>query len=138
MQLIGYVPVIACDGQRYGNGGQVMSAFTIQARVEAGARLLDREIPGWEKLINIEGIDISYERSCILGQLHGTFDRGFQIHFGRQFSWSNKNVRLAFEHGFMTSIVMNEELTIAWQELIQKRLRRGREAPLLPRMLEAA
>jgi hypothetical protein len=115
-----------------------MSAYTIQARVEAGAQLLDREIPGWEKHIDLEVIDISYDTKCMLGQLHGTFDRGFQIHFGRQFTYSRRNTQAAFEHGFMTNLPMNEELTAAWQDLIRMRLQRPAYARPLLRVLEPA
>ena len=49
---------------------------------EAGAAVLDQEVPGWAKHIDLDGLDMSIGDGdtdtcgCILMQLYGTYDRG--------------------------------------------------------------
>jgi hypothetical protein len=46
-----------------------MPRETIATRVERGAALLDRHVPGWEKRIDLETLDIASSEFCICGQL---------------------------------------------------------------------
>src|SRR6266516_3369909 len=45
-------------------------------RVAAGAALLDQHQPGWERQIDVEGMDLASAEDDVLGQLHGSFDEG--------------------------------------------------------------
>lgn len=45
-------------------------------RVAAGAAFLNEVLPGWEKKIVLESLDINQWEECILGQLFGDFDKG--------------------------------------------------------------
>lgn len=38
-------------------------------RVSNGARLLDRRVPGWWRVVNTRRLDTSSVRDCVLGQL---------------------------------------------------------------------
>ncbi len=46
------------------------------ACVNRGAKLLDKEYPGWEKKINLTKLDTSDYQCCVLGQLYGDFELG--------------------------------------------------------------
>ena len=41
-----------------------------------GAALLDNAYPGWAGKINIETLDLSGARMCVLGQLYGSSEAG--------------------------------------------------------------
>lgn len=41
-----------------------------------GAKLLDGVMPGWANKINVETLDLSGARMCILGQLYGSSEAG--------------------------------------------------------------
>jgi hypothetical protein len=43
---------------------------TVAARVARGAALLDRQIPGWERRIDLETLHLQSPCLCVLGQLH--------------------------------------------------------------------
>lgn len=45
-------------------------------RVATGVAFLNEVLPGWEKKIVLESLDINYCEECILGQLFGDFDDG--------------------------------------------------------------
>lgn len=42
----------------------------IPDRVEAGVRLLDERIPGWEDRIDLDRLELASACRCVLGQLH--------------------------------------------------------------------
>lgn len=44
-----------------------------------GAKLLDDAMPGWAGLINVETLDMSGARMCILGQLYGSSEEGCRV-----------------------------------------------------------
>ncbi len=53
-----------------------MSNRIMQARVEAGAKLLDAEYPGWYNEIDLQRLNLSDPRNCPVGQLYGSFSEG--------------------------------------------------------------
>lgn len=48
----------------------------VEARVARGAALLDEKHPGWDRLIDLETLDMTSGTRCVLGQLYGTLDDG--------------------------------------------------------------
>jgi len=46
--------------------------------VITGPSLLDDKYPGWYKKIDLEKLDMYSAYNCILGQLYGTFRKGFR------------------------------------------------------------
>lgn len=46
-----------------------MIAPTIAERVARGAALLDEKLPGWDKDINLDRLDLSSSCRCVVGQL---------------------------------------------------------------------
>lgn len=47
-----------------------------EARVKAGARLLDEHHPVWAEKVNTAELQMNSECQCVLGQLYGYFGRG--------------------------------------------------------------
>jgi hypothetical protein len=50
--------------------------------IAEAAKRLDKEKPGWEGKININTLDMTNYRLCILGQLYGEYDIGQRTLFG--------------------------------------------------------
>ncbi|MEK7583502.1 MAG: hypothetical protein AAB483_03845 [Patescibacteria group bacterium] len=50
----------------------------IDERVQRGAALLDKRVPGWVMRINLETLDIGESQFCVLGQLFKSYSNGFQ------------------------------------------------------------
>jgi hypothetical protein len=46
--------------------------------IEKGAKLLAARVPGWEKKINPETLDLSDSCKCVLGQVYGNYEDGFK------------------------------------------------------------
>lgn len=49
-----------------------MARLTIKDRVEAGAALLDRHVPNWDRRIDLDKLNIASAEFCICGQLANT------------------------------------------------------------------
>lgn len=49
------------------------SKYTCAERVAEGARLLDLVCPEWETMVNLEILDLSSAKYCILGQVGAKF-----------------------------------------------------------------
>lgn len=49
-----------------------MARTTVKERVARGAALLDRIVPGWEKRIDLEKLDLASCEFCVCGQLANT------------------------------------------------------------------
>lgn len=87
-----------------------------QKRVEAGARLLDKQFPDWERNIDPDVLSISHARKCVLGQLFGNYCKGY--------------VKLPMKPGHAVRFGFcpntsgeTEELNGVWIKLIASRLR---------------
>ena len=107
------------------------------ASVRAGATFLDKKFPGWEKRIDPTILELSSEKSCILGQLYGDFNKGV-IKLGPRYVAdgdpsdgyvSEKGGKWAEVRGFDTDegwVVAGapsyEALNCAWMYEIAKRL----------------
>lgn len=50
-----------------------MSNYTAAQLVERGTALLDEKVPGWDKRIRPEALDIADPRCCVVGQLFATY-----------------------------------------------------------------
>lgn len=50
--------------------------ISVTSPVSRGAKLLDSALPGWANKINVETLDLSGARMCILGQLYGSSEAG--------------------------------------------------------------
>jgi hypothetical protein len=50
----------------------------IRPEVQAGVTLLDERVPGWRGRIDVDDLDLSSKRECVLGQLYGHFQEGVQ------------------------------------------------------------
>jgi hypothetical protein len=57
--------------------------FSDATNVKEGAILLDKEKPGWYNKIDINRLDMTGHRSCILGQLYGEYEIGDTALFGK-------------------------------------------------------
>ena len=81
-------------------------------RVRRGAELLDRVHPGWREKIQIDTLDISSTRHCILGQLYGSYSEGLNA-VGRV--WTGRH------WGFiLLSPLFEPVLQQAWKEEVQR------------------
>lgn len=86
---------------------------TIAQRVEAGARLLDQENPGWHNKIVVEKIKILSCTKCILGQLYTQFRHGIE---------KLKIKGVSGDHGFNCSHRDVEKVEEAWCNEIAARV----------------
>ena len=46
------------------------------SEVRAGALFLDKKQPGWENEIDVGLLHMGSMKNCVLGQLHGSYERG--------------------------------------------------------------
>ncbi len=65
------------------------------AAVNFGAQLLDSKQPGWAERINLESLDLTHYKYCILGQLYGTYGEGIS-----ELGWD-----IPFSHGFAVKLI---------------------------------
>ncbi len=91
----------------------------INPAVLAGAALLDKEVPGWVEVINLETFDISSGDACVLGQIYGGEaeaagwdDDGYT--YGRDWLAGSLDIpveRVIYDHGF------SSDGTVGWVAL---------------------
>jgi hypothetical protein len=87
---------------------------TIAERVQAGATLLDEKRPGWWQDVSISNLAMSLGRSCVLGQLFGSFYDGQDD--------LDLSVEDSVKHGFdRSSDLEYTALGNAWKALIRER-----------------
>lgn len=65
-------------------------------RVQAGARLLDREVPGWDQRVPANQVRVQSTRDCVLGHVFGHYITGLDA------LGLSDRARIS-EHGFSTS-----------------------------------
>jgi hypothetical protein len=53
-----------------------LTAKQADIRTRRGAKLLDRERPGWAKIVKLSALDMECCSRCVLGQLYGHFVAG--------------------------------------------------------------
>lgn len=92
----------------------------LRSRTTWGARLLDRECPGWWERIEVGRLDLASCPLCVMGQLFGHYEQGL----ARLAVW-----RRGHEYGFALPSFESElssseawsELTEMWRSVILKR-----------------
>lgn len=100
----------------------------IAARVDAGARLMDSQVPGWHNQVDTGSLDLASNYSCVLGQTYGSYAVGVHKVFGF-FALGKREKSSAYgfdvvEH--MSDIQVRREfneLTRAWRVEIKQRQR---------------
>lgn len=85
-------------------------------RVAAGAAWLDANLPDWEARIDLERLDLSEAKLCILGQLFGDYGNKAS----RNARFSDKGLESG-NRGFNTYSGGYEPLTAEWRHLIEAR-----------------
>lgn len=91
----------------------------LRSRTQRGARLLDREAPGWWNRIEVGRLDLASCPLCVMGQLFGHYEQGL----ARLAVW-----RRGHEYGFalpsfesaLSSSEAWAELTEMWRSIILK------------------
>ena len=98
-----------------------------EAEIERGAKLLDRDDPGWalesaRRPISLEGLNMRWGFSCILGQ-HGGGYAAEAVRLGF-------NTKSLEEYGFtvedVDALKEFERLTAEWRTFIRKRRKDAR------------
>lgn len=97
-------------------------AETITARVQRGAKLLDKELPGWHTRINLHNLDLNNCEQCILGQLYGDYSKGLDAMFHGDQQYFSR-----YHFGFSSFSVRGKDkmmlrLTVAWVWLLVNRI----------------
>lgn len=89
-------------------------------RVEAGAALLDKFIPGWAERINLKTLHLYSGDECILGQISATraFDSVYRA-IGDIHDYGFSLIDYGFFPSFYAS---EEELIAAWAAVVNERL----------------
>jgi len=92
-----------------------MSKLSYVQRVSNGAALLDEVSPGWEKLIDLDILDLSDGHSCIVGQVFGDWITGLDhITSIRRSIWTDaKQYGFQYDakqHGFQHDAQWDDEL----------------------------
>lgn len=92
-------------------------------RVGHGAALLDAQKPGWALLVLTDYIDLTSENACVLGQVYGSFGRGYQA-LRPYMPPSTTAAPQTMRHGFCVGGM--EELPLfkaEWGRVVDERLR---------------
>lgn len=91
----------------------------IANRIEAGAKLLDENYPGWANKIDLDLLNLSRCDDCVLGQLHPRAHHPFQ----RGLKKIGVNYEDAWRCGFDTRTCTEcwDRLTDRWRRVIEWR-----------------
>jgi hypothetical protein len=94
--------------------------LTIAKCTAKGAEYLDKKLPGWNKLIDCQQLDIWSHLHCVLGQLYGNYRQGKD---GLGMSHQQAvEMGFAIEGGSLKEgTVRAMDLTAAWRKQIQAR-----------------
>lgn len=98
---------------------------TIAERVQAGVEFLNEKMPGWEKKINLDTLDLADGRHCILGQIFAAYAKtgrsGYNYgceYFGF-FADTEYLYNCRFDYGFSINNTGSfQELTAEWWNAI--------------------
>lgn len=100
--------------------------------VKAGAQLLDEREPGWAQRIDVQGLEMSACKACVLGQLYGDFGAGMDRLWGSKLSALGE-ASASKMHGFGVADLTEPEefylevglrydtLRVLWLEQIRER-----------------
>ncbi len=113
---------------------------SVLSPVQQGARLLDRENPGWYRHIDNGALNLANTRNCVLGQLYGryTFGAMWLGICGREERYGFNIYRPTFLQGIRNlftgrfSVHDFAELTSEWREEIARRRLADISTQLLP------
>ncbi len=101
---------------------------TVQARVQKSAKLLDLELPGWHKLIDVAKLDMG-NNQCIVGQLRN-YESGHPVRNAVSHLFDMDNQRgfhLDWDNRIMAheakGITRHDFLGQLWKHQIAKRIR---------------
>lgn len=86
----------------------------IENSVLRGAELLDANVPGWHRKIDLEELNMGSALSCILGQLYGNYWTGIE-----ELGLEGNHSHLGFNTG--TDSYGYDVLQRFWSELIKSR-----------------
>lgn len=89
--------------------------------VVRGAALLDEKYPRWWQEIDTVALDINSHRTCVLGQVYGSYYSGLEF-----LELSDAGTGVAVAHGFMPTFDREDTLTGLWVRTIQLRMRMRR------------
>lgn len=106
------------------------STDTIEARVARGVALLDEKLPGWDRRIDLDKLDLASPCNCVLGQTWDEQsddpDDPYFLHASRLFG--RLDVQEEVAHGFNSTHVLGVEavsemntLTAEWKCVILAR-----------------
>jgi len=95
---------------------QQVQQVHVQGSVEAGANLLDKGYPGWDKRIKLAELNMKSLTRCILGQVYGHYNRGLA---GLDISMYT-SAKLGFT-SFSDDHESFHRLRAEWKKLIKKR-----------------
>lgn len=56
-----------------------MNKRETQAKIQRGVRKLDKIVPRWRQLIDLEELDLSQMDCCPLGQVFGCYEKGLDV-----------------------------------------------------------
>lgn len=124
-----------CYGGFGSNGVTDMSRMpTLQKRVEAGAEYLDLKLPGWERDIVPETLDLDDCQFCVLGQLFGDFDNGcVELGIDRETQSGELGFNLTErENDILDCYEVDtryNSLTRLWRKLIKDRQKTAQSSP---------
>lgn len=95
-----YEEDIVDDGKTYDD----IDEDKLAERVQEGALLLDRELPGWYTKVNPDTLQMSSCTKCVLGQLYGSdntvgtgFDIGQEFLFGEDAEFTDQAEKFGFD-----------------------------------------
>lgn len=100
-----------------------------ETRAAEGAALLDRAVPGWESRIDLETLDISCPRNCIIGQL---------LAENHPLCWESACLREVACRLTPNGFAGGRHQTTAWRELITERRRATESEPVAEKSMESA
>jgi hypothetical protein len=107
-----------------------MQVTSMPTFVEQGALLLDHRKPSWARLINVNDLDMSDPRRCILGQIYGHAEAGLRA-LGFVPIYSPEAFQLEIVHGFNVHHTWHPDdperwdiLTALWRKEIKSRIGR--------------
>ncbi len=68
--------------------------------VDAGVAVLDQKNPGWRGQVDLDILDMHNTRSCVLGQLYGSYWDGLEVLTGLHWLDNGSQIRAwAIGHG---------------------------------------
>lgn len=98
----------------------------VPINVRNGADWLDKVMPGWDKKIDLDSLDINSCIDCVLGQLLGHYSGDSDLHeqayeHDQEFGFCTYPQDYLEKNDIWNSDPIMEHLTLAWEKLIEER-----------------